>query len=169
MQSYDNWKANTVGHRLRSHRHLNLLISWLNTVYCCSNIFSNLPMCTLAYLYAGSPDGVHKLEEQMKPFCMMLVDSSKASQNLWLPQTYHCHSSNHCSHWKVSFHKTLFSGTQQQDQRQWAQIEKQWVPYEHQEPLFHCQGDWALAQAVLGGCRVSTFKDTWKPPGHGPE
>lgn len=81
-------------------------------------------MYTHIHLYVGSPDSVYKLEVQIKPFYMMLVDSSKASQNLWLPQTY-CPSTNHCSHWKASFHKTLFSGAQLQDQ----------MPSEYQETL----------------------------------
>lgn len=40
------------------------------------------------------------------------------------------------------------------------------VPSEHQEILFHCEGDQMLTQIVQGGCGVSMLGDTQKPPGH---
>lgn len=40
----------------------------------------------------GSPGGVYRLEVQMNSFCKKPIDSSKASENPWLPQTYCCHS-----------------------------------------------------------------------------
>lgn len=49
-------------------------------------------MDTLIHLYVGTPDAVYGLEEQINSLCTMHIDSSKASQNPWLPQTYHCHS-----------------------------------------------------------------------------
>ena len=59
------------------------------------------------------------------------------------------------------------SGAQGQDQRSWAQTGTQEVPFEHQETLFHCEGDGALAQVAQGGCGVSILGDTQKPSGHG--
>lgn len=49
-------------------------------------------MGTFIHLCVGTPGGVYGLEEQMNSFCTMPIDSSKASQNPWLPQSYHCHS-----------------------------------------------------------------------------
>ena len=39
---------------------------------------------------------------------------------------------------------------------------------EHQETLFDCEGDRALAQVAQGGCGVSLLGDTQKPSGHSP-
>ena len=51
---------------------------------------------------------------------------------------------------------------------QWAQTEMQKVPSEHEETLFDCEGDRALAQVAQGGCGVSLLRDTEKPTRHGP-
>ena len=51
---------------------------------------------------------------------------------------------------------------------QWAQTEMQETPSEHQETLFHCEGDRVLAQAAQGTCGVSLLGDIQKPPGCGP-
>jgi len=63
--------------------------------------------------------------------------------------------------------QTLFSGAQQQDKGQWAQMEAEEVPAEHEEELLPSEGDGALAQAAQGGCGVSFSGDIRAPPGHG--
>jgi len=63
--------------------------------------------------------------------------------------------------------QALFSGAQCQDWRQWAQPETQEVPFEHQETVFHCDGDRALAQVAQRDCVVSTLGDTCKSYGQG--
>ena len=50
-----------------------------------------------------------------------------------------------------SFCLTLFSGAQRQDKGQWAQIEAEEVPAEHEEELLPSEGDGALEQAAQGG------------------
>lgn len=47
--------------------------------------------------------------------------------------------------------RAFFSSAQWQDQRQWAKREILSLS-EHPEALYHCQADWALAQAAQGGC-----------------
>ncbi|KAK4818637.1 hypothetical protein QYF61_016608 [Mycteria americana] len=47
-----------------------------------------------------------------------------------------------------------------------AQTETQQGPSEHQETLFDCEGDRALAQVALRACGVSILGDTQKPSGH---
>jgi len=64
--------------------------------------------------------------------------------------------------------QTLFSGAQQQDKGQRAQIEAQEVPPEHKEELLHFEDDGTLAQAAQGGCGVSFSGDIQDPPGQGP-
>ena len=64
--------------------------------------------------------------------------------------------------------QALFSGAQWQDQSHLAQTETQEVASQHQETLFHCEGDWGLAKVTQGGCRVSIHGDIQKPSGHGP-
>ena len=51
--------------------------------------------------------------------------------------------------------QALFSDAQWQDKRQWAQTETQKVASEHQETLFYCEGDRALAQIAKRGHGVS--------------
>ena len=61
-----------------------------------------------------------------------------------------------------------FGGAQGQEKRQWAQIEAQEVPFEHQETLFHCEGDkhWhRLPREVVGS---PSLRDIQKLSGHGP-
>lgn len=57
---------------------------------------------------------------------------------------------------------------QAHDWKQWAQNDTQEVPSEHQEMLFCCDPDWALAQDTQRCCRVSLLRDKEKPSGHGP-
>jgi len=64
--------------------------------------------------------------------------------------------------------QALLSDAQWQDQSQWAPTEIWEVASEHQEILFHCEGDQALAQVVQGGGGVSVLGDTEKPSRHGP-
>ena len=52
--------------------------------------------------------------------------------------------------------QTLFSGAQRQDKGQWAQIEAEEVPSEHEEELLHFEGDGALEQAAQGGPSVES-------------
>ena len=52
-----------------------------------------------------------------------------------------------------------FGGAQGQEKRQWAQTEAQEVPFEHQETLFHCEGE-------VVGC--PSLRDIQKLSGHGP-
>ena len=49
-----------------------------------------------------------------------------------------------------------------------GQTETQEFAPEHQETLFHCEGDPALAQVVWGGCGVSILGDIQKLPGRDP-
>lgn len=39
----------------------------------------------------------------------------------------------------------------------------------HQEALYYCEGDWAMAQLAHGGSGVSLFWDIQKQSGHSPE
>lgn len=48
------------------------------------------------------------------------------------------------------------------EQRQWAPTEIKEVPYEHQEPLFHCESTGTVC------CGVSTHGDTEELPGNSP-
>ena len=64
--------------------------------------------------------------------------------------------------------QTLFSSAQRQDKGQWAQIEAQEVPSEHEEEFLPSDGDGALEQAAQGGCGVSLSGDIQGPPGQGP-
>ena len=52
--------------------------------------------------------------------------------------------------------------------RRWAQTETQEVPPEHQETLFYCGSDRALAQVAQGDCGVSILGHIQKPSRHGP-
>ena len=67
-----------------------------------------------------------------------------------------------CRKWSVFF------GAQYQDQKQQAQSETWEVPSEHQEILFCCGSDQALAQVPRGGCGISLLGDIQKLSGHGP-
>ena len=40
--------------------------------------------------------------------------------------------------------KTLFSGGQRQNNRQWAQMGRQEIPFKHQEAILCCAGDRTL-------------------------
>ncbi|KAK4805788.1 hypothetical protein QYF61_000394 [Mycteria americana] len=52
--------------------------------------------------------------------------------------------------------------------RQKAQTETQEVTLEHQETMFHCEGDRALEQVAQKWCGVSRLGDIEKLSGHGP-
>lgn len=52
----------------------------------------------------------------------------------------------------------LVSGIQWWDQKQRVQTEMEEVLLEHQETVFHCEHDQALAQALPGACDVSIQK-----------
>ena len=64
--------------------------------------------------------------------------------------------------------QTLFSSAQRKDKGQWAQIEAQEVPSEHEEDLLPSEVDGALEQAAQGGCGISLSGDIQDPPGQGP-
>jgi len=49
-----------------------------------------------------------------------------------------------------------------------GKTETQEGPSEHQQTLFDCEGDGALARVPHGGCGVSILGDTQKPSGYGP-
>ena len=55
--------------------------------------------------------------------------------------------------------QTLFSGAQRQDKGKRAQTEAEEVLSEHEEELFHSEGDGALEQAAQGGYGVSFSGD----------
>ena len=63
--------------------------------------------------------------------------------------------------------QALFSAAQWQDQRQWVQTKAQEIPSEHEETLFHCEGNQGLAQVACGGCVVSILGGIQKLAGHG--
>ena len=69
---------------------------------------------------------------------------------------------------QTKWRQALLSGALWQDQMKWAQTETQKVLSEHEETLFHCEGDQALTQIAQGGCRVSILWDIQKLSGHGP-
>ena len=71
----------------------------------------------------------------------------------------------HMSSWRES--QALFSDSQSQNHRQWAQTETQEGPSEQQETPFYCEGDWGLEQVAEKGCEVPILGDTPKMPGHG--
>ena len=52
--------------------------------------------------------------------------------------------------------QALFSGVQQQNKGQWAQIGTLEVPYKHEEEILYHEGDGALEQTVQRGCGVSS-------------
>jgi len=57
---------------------------------------------------------------------------------------------------------------QQQGKRQQTQTKTQDIPSEHQETLFHHEGDGALAQVAQGGSRISILGHIQKPRGQAP-
>jgi len=64
--------------------------------------------------------------------------------------------------------QTLFSGAQQEDKGQRAQIEVQEVPAEHKEKILYFEGDGALEPGAQRGCGFSFSGDIQSPSGQGP-